>query len=405
MQSTIIPSSQHPNNYNNNHHHHHNNNHHQLTQSIQPKLVQQISLPPSTIDNKIYHCTHCQQLFIKLKAFKKHQCIYHLSSSSSSSSSSKNNSEHVANKEQQQVTSKNEPVQKTNENLVSITNSSTRMSSSISNQIKQSIKTTAANVNKQQPLGNTASSFLNDQNLLKHPLVIKTLLETYKVSSLSELNSLNNNSNSKNNHDEENKSNVNEFNLIKNFYMCSTCGYRGNTVRGVKQHGKSHLQEKEHFGIISATEQKPLLVYYSLNDGGGELLQSNGGANKKMFITSLKVLSHDLLVKAIVNKGDDNIKDSSMTNKISEKSSSGSELDLSLNIGHQMQQPVSKKARLLDAHHQKMQQDSLELNLKNGDDDFSSSSAKSQTYCFKCNIQFQHVSNYLAHKTNYCIDN
>ncbi len=345
-----------------------------------------------------------------------------------SSNSSKHKSEHVVDDKEQSVanhtnnlSSKNEPDQKTNEsNLVANTNSSNRMSNSISNQIKQTTKTTAANVNK-QPLGNAAYSFLNDQNLLKHPLVIKTLLETYKVSSLSELDSLNNNTNNNTNNHEEEKSNGNEFNLVKNFYMCSTCGYRGNTVRGVKQHGKSHLQEKEHFGIISATEQKPLLVYYSLNDGGSELLQSNG-TNKKIMITSLKALSQDLLVKAIVNKGDDNIKDSSITNKIS-----GNELDSSLfskmnssnhsslNIaGNQIQQPVSKKARLLDAHHQKMQQDTLEsLNLKSGEDfssslESSSSSSKldkSQTYCFKCNIQFQHVSNYLAHKTNYCIDN
>ena len=69
-------------------------------------------------------------------------------------------------------------------------------------------------------------------------------------------------------------------------------------------------------------------------------------------------------------------------------------------------QPMSKKARLLDSHYnqQKILNDettnTITSNTKKQDNDVSEN--KSQTYCSKCNIQFQHINNYLAHKTNYC---
>ncbi len=63
-------------------------------------------------------------------------------------------------------------------------------------------------------------------SLISHPLVKKTLQELYDS-------------------DERHQQQQQHQILINNFYICTTCGYRGNTLRGVKQHGKLHLSNKE----------------------------------------------------------------------------------------------------------------------------------------------------------------
>jgi hypothetical protein len=42
----------------------------------------------------------------------------------------------------------------------------------------------------------------------------------------------------------------------KQFYVCTTCGYRGNTIRGVKQHGKLHISNNEPFSIAGLTDDE-----------------------------------------------------------------------------------------------------------------------------------------------------
>jgi hypothetical protein len=62
--------------------------------------------------------------------------------------------------------------------------------------------------------------------------------------------------------------------------------------------------------------------------------------------------------------------------------------------------PISKKARLL-----KFKQDELNpVNLVHIQTQLAPKSDKSQTYCHKCDIQFQRMNNYLAHKKSYCKD-
>ena len=264
------------------------------------------------------------------------------------------------------------------------------------------------------------NEMLDSQSILKHPLVIKTLIETYKVTRLDELDIYNANTN-----DINNKAKLNEtINSNKYFYMCSTCGYRGNTVRGVKQHGKQlHLINKEHFGIINATEKQPLLVYYSLNDNDLNL----NASNKKSMPSSLTVLPQKLLKtngsSHLSTKDEDSHDDSEeeeidYTNKSTEENNSFKILK-NLNTSalpkddFVIQQPVSKKARLLEAHqkYQDLQPSSLNSANKTASSLSTENSSpllkidRSQTYCFKCNIQFQQVSNFLAHKTNYCKDN
>ena len=385
IQSTIIPS------------------HHKLTsvspsnknpQLIQPQIVQQVSLGSSVVssnENKIYHCTHCQQLFLKLKAFKKHQCL------SVSNSREKKNADHqLSDQIDESPTKKSRFSPRQNE----ITQSTPIIITSNKTSIDtKQVKNKIVNMNSSDLLLN------ENHTLLKHPLVVKTLLETYKVSSLSELNLTHDTNNKSAQHNEQTQSSL--FNLTKNFFMCSACGYRGNTVRGVKQHGKSHLQEREHFGIISATERHPLLVYYSLNDME---LQSLSVANKRC-----SVFLQEFSIKDSVSNGEirETMQDSFKDKKYEENSSGGGEIasksSNELSDDYQeakfQHQPITKKARLLDAHQKA--QDSLASNLKCVDD-LPGSIIKldnSQTYCFKCNIQFQQVSNYLAHKTNYCNDN
>lgn len=111
--------------------------------------------PETSLQNKIYHCRSCQQLFFNLKIFERHVC-------------QENNN------------------QKTEKNDI--------------------IKNTL----------NKTKMVQIEESLLKHPLVKKTLIETYKNDEI-----------------------INSSSIKTTFFfICTTCGYRGNTARGVKQHGK-----------------------------------------------------------------------------------------------------------------------------------------------------------------------
>jgi len=62
--------------------------------------------------------------------------------------------------------------------------------------------------------------------------------------------------------------------------------------------------------------------------------------------------------------------------------------------------PISKKARLLNFK----QEEVNPVNLVYTPIQLAQNSDKSQTYCHKCDIQFQRMNNYLAHKKSYCKD-
>ena len=378
-------------------------NHHSLTP---------IALPPppppppviSVAENKIYHCTNCQQLFLKLSVFKKHQCII-----LSNNLDARINSENVAIKEMSQINPHVQQQQphhhhhhhhqkhiESNSKLNDMSLLSQDVETSNDLNVTNSITNSAPSQNKRAHL--TRNELFSSGNLLKHPLVVKTLLEIYNVSTLDELSAL------------DASDNIEKPNLNKNFYMCSSCGYRGNTVRGVKQHGKSHLQEKEHFGIINTNEKLPLLVYYSLNDNELHI------SSKKTapMPSSLTVLSQDMAKSGALfhsptkSEHSEEELDEEETFKTfpsakkSDINSSSGIAKLLQDCQHKNQHPISKKARLLDAHHK--MQDSLTMESREQVSAAKKQIDKSQTYCFKCNIQFQKVANYLAHKTNYCKD-
>ena len=164
-----------------------------------------------------------------------------------------------------------------------------------------------------------------EQNLLKHPLVKKTLIETYKTDSTT-------------------------F-----FFICTTCGYRGNTARGVKQHGKLHLQQAEQFAVINITTEsnEPILVY-------------NSNEDKEL---QIQFQQQQQQQQPVVKEEDKVIKEDTKETTV----------------------PFSKKARILDLHYNQ-QKKLLE----------KTECEQSQSYCLKCNIQFKQINNYLAHKRLYC---
>ncbi len=281
---------------------------------------------PIQIDNKLFHCKTCQKLFLDLKMFEKHVC---------SNQSLKFNK------------SKNRFIEKS--------------------PIEMNIIKDVDNVTKGQETSKyeqkKSSNFENlkhIQSFLKHPLVIKTLKELYgheDVTFCEELNSP--------------SSKTAAYNL---FYMCTTCGYRGNTARGVKQHGKLHLVNRQHFAVINATEKQALLIYNSENDS------SDFNFSKKYtHLSNLGFETQTSESNNCINFKHDN-KDSNF--------------DL-----FNTKLPQSKKARLLNDYQKNLneQEASSKGNLLK--------LVKAQTFCFKCNIQFQHLDNYITHKKTYCIHN
>ena len=427
---------------------------HQMTRMPPNIMLQQQQQQEPVAETKLYHCTYCQQLFFKLKSFKKHQCVP-IEASHAYHQHQLQNSQKQQQQQQHQVTKRNSENVYTLENPLlhqttvetSIKSPNTvyqqrSMSSSSSNssnsQIQANVKshlspphltpqnppTSPPGFTSNEPKPSKTTSITESfahENILKHPLVVKTLLETYKVSSIDELDMINLNSPS--------SAKLSEACMVnKYFYMCSTCGYRGNTVRGVKQHGKQlHLINKEHFGIINATETQPLLVYYSQNDS--DLHLNGGGSSKRAMPSSLTVLPHKILKTGNVQanaaylppKSEDSHTEDESTDSDEEEASQSFVVLKNLTAISKVkeefvaqQQPVSKKARLLEAH-QRIQeaaasQESASAKLANSNVDISAPVSvkivdKSQTYCVKCNIQFQQVSNFLAHKTNYCKDN
>jgi hypothetical protein len=290
--------------------------------------------------NKIFHCKRCQQLFLKFIDFKQHKC--NLAAMNSS--------------EQPKIIISSEPI-----NTINLKSNNT--------------KRKFEKVDQEDENDND-----DDNVVLRHPLVKKTLIELYgseqvelsddSSSSIANNLALNNNNNSG-----------------RNFFMCTNCGYRGNTCRGVKQHGKLHLCEKQHFAVIQATDLKPFLIYNSETECDFSL--SKYQQQKSLAIQKIdeeKLNKQQQQIKIMENDEEKSIKDSAS--------------------------PISKKARLLfdyrvsndndNANEEKScqvdQQDSEEIVKK------QPSAIKSQTYCFKCEIQFQHMNNFLAHKKSYCKD-
>lgn len=217
-----------------------------------------------------------------------------------------------------------------------------------------------------------------DENLLKHPLVIKTIKETYgsKLTSSEAQRGVFSNS---------------IDNQAKNFYVCTTCGYRGNTIRGVKQHGKLHLAQSEQFAVLNISSElnEPVLAYNSKSDIE---LQQHSSLPKPIDLGDLNENGsrNQITVDLYSSKNTEFEEARANTNKKEMTSPSGV--------------PFSKKARILDQHYnQQMTLVPTKPEPDNGARAIGPVGVdKSQTFCFKCNIQFQQISNFLAHKKLYC---
>jgi len=281
-----------------------------------------VTLAPDTsqsVQNKIYHCRSCQQFFLKLKQFEDHTC---------------------------------------NNVAVSADSCLTKLPSTHSGVADKLLS--LPDVKNQSIEMNIHSNI--DESLLTHPLVKKTIQETY--------------------FDQSNK-NLNNNSLESYFFICTTCGYRGNTARGVKQHGKLHLAQLEQFAVINISNRAkiPILVYDSSDDSEIQT-HENKNVNK----------NYDL-EESLSEKHSPEIEDNSIENKPKFLMSSSTNVESSV--------PFSKKARILDLHYNQQKT----LSIQESDKQESANNIKlekSQSYCSKCNIQFRHKSNYLAHKKLYC---
>jgi len=350
-----------------------------------PNFPMPVKQPLEPFQNKIYHCTKCQQLFFKLKLFKRHGCVTNIQSNLPVEL----NIEPVRSKQTDSTDSrKNSPVSSADSSFDK-TNDKQLSPNAISNDIKKA----------------TFGQISLEDGLLKHPLVKKTIQEMYES--------------------EDSKQLALEIN--RNFFICTTCGYRGNTLRGVKQHGKLHLSGKEQFAIINMAEKEPLLAYNSAEDNeiqiqfslNGSQLQN--GSQKKQPIADKTRKRFTSNVKDETDSNDDSTEKNSackiplllLTNSDNNSkkptATPATAVPASTSAIPIVTQPISKKARLLDSHYsqQKMLIDETKKQENETDTSMPENSStinshKSQTYCSKCDIQFQQISNYLAHKNNYC---
>ena len=150
---------------------------------------------PPPVQNKIYHCRNCQKLFFKLSLFETHVC--------NSKVENKSNTNSWINAPKPYPVENHFPVSVPKTISVQTNNLALREAPHI------------------------------DETLLRHPLVMKTISESYshlnkvnKSGLASELSAASIGTGSEQG-----------FVQSKNFFICTTCGYRGNTARGVKQHG------------------------------------------------------------------------------------------------------------------------------------------------------------------------
>lgn len=198
---------------------------------------------------------------------------------------------------------------------------------------------------KENPdVADSSCSTTTNGDFSMHYLVKKTLIELYGSERLDTSHSK---FKLKGYKQQQNESKDNK----KKFFMCTACGYRGNTIRGVKQHGKLHLSFKQHFGIIQAGEEKPMLIYYSKNDCDYYFMY-NAGADE-----------------------------SDESSKKLEKQSSLEEKECETKSG-----------------------EIATSSMDNEEEEVDEQRPQSRTYCTKCNIQFRHLNNFLAHKKTYCKD-
>lgn len=178
--------------------------------------------------------------------------------------------------------------------------------------------------------------------------------------------------------------------------MCTTCGYRGNTSRGVKQHGKMHLSAHEHFAIINAKSHKPYIVYNSLEDAN--LLHNHHGENS----SGLKrPISGDFI--DVNNETTSNSEHSKTADESNEASSAAvaNNNGVSSSIG---QQPFTKKARLLEYNNNSNKNDDDDESEDDSQEVLTNKIERPQTFCHKCSTQFKQIVSFKAHKKFYCMD-
>lgn len=160
-----------------------------------------------------------------------------------------------------------------------------------------------------------------DESFLEQPLVRKFLVENYGSSR--------------------------SATRSKPYFICTACGYRGNTSRGVKQHGKLHLTEGHFFGIIDTSSSvEPVLVYSS---------RQGVDSNHQQRIICETSKQHAFL------SGD------------SRESNNNEDEDGEEEDGREEEEEVAIKKE-----------------------------APMTNYCEKCEIRFKYTHSYLTHKRNYC---
>ena len=225
-----------------------------------------------------------------------------------------------------------------------------------------SVEPTTTTTNRSLGGGDDLAEFV------KHPLVLKTLLETYGVSSLDELN----HNNHQYHHSPVASSSSSAATAAANrhFFICTCCGYRGNTARGVKQHGKLHLLGAEQFAIINASGKYPAIIYNSKSENPGV---ANFASVASSPPPAPSALSLPLVVaskrkRRTISDEDDDDDDAG----------------------------DSKEAKTNDI---------LDREDKKAPSRPATAAESADNYCFKCHIQFQHAHSFLAHKKLYCKDN
>lgn len=323
-----------------------------------PLLTQNKPIPASFLEqNNLYKCNYCKEIFNIEKGYQ-HKCLA-IQNIINRQKSLNNNQDFIKESSSSHVDSISVYPQSTESRQFS--NLLERMvlnpmllRKNLNEQPNENVED--KDDNKIESLYGRSSSLENKINcmneeskeeledLLRHPLVKKTLTETYGGNDIQKLFSYN--------------ESINEDDMSMNnrqFFICTNCGYRGNTSRGVKQHGKMHINNNEHFGIINATEKYPLIVYNSRQD------------------SDIKIIDK---VKQKIELINDSIEDEETTSNNSNSLTKHSET----NCVDSSENNISKMLSL-------------------------TKDMRSETYCFKCGIQFQHIKNFLAHKKSYCNDN
>ena len=152
---------------------------------------------------------------------------------------------------------------------------------------------------------------------------------------------------------------------LRKIYICKTCGYRGNTIRGVKQHGKLHFSQTEPFDILEAglDEFDKITIFKNLKE-------TDDKGSKCLRLSECNESADD-------------------TFKIGVKQSNN---ECKIEMKHNLSNEEKKRQHMNDDGGVSQMNENDESN-----DEFIY-----QKYCKTCKIQFQQEHSFNAHKKYYC---